>query len=533
MCMTMSRGDFGLREVPVALLAPESVAPFEEEPNAWYDGLCPVTGELLRLPRTLGIEKLSMRLRTELDDLGLEEGKMFGLLVVQDREGRLGYGKAFSGLLNGQADLEGWAPPFHVRQVTALEVETLKLLDEKKSQIGELAQKLASHRYPSQSEQWNVAEAAMKSRHQANREDRRRMRVEDPLADLRCEALSRQDSLERRDFRRQREEALSALRADFQGLQADSRSLRSERKAHSRNLQQEMHQAFCQSASTDLGCSVESLFSTGIPTGTGDCCAPKLLAWAIRQRLKPLAMAEFWWGPTSVGGRIAGQFYAACRTRCQPLLGPLLRRASNPSLEVVYEDDEVLALEKPSGLLTTPGRHSWNQDSLLSRSRQERDSVLPVHRLDFETSGLVLFAKTPEAQAHLRRQFEKRSISKMYQALLEGLPRELLGRITSPLLRDNDKRPTYRIHPQGQPAHTEYRVLDATTHRIELRPLTGRSHQLRVHMAESLGCPIQGDRLYGTQRQGTQGRLALHACRLEFTHPKDGIVRWLESPVPF
>lgn len=514
-------------------LGSEFVEVLVEEPEAWYEGLCPITGELLRLPRTVAVETLSLVLGPELDSLSLKEGKMFGLLLVQNSEGRLGYAKAFSGLLEGQSHRPGWVPPLHVRQVTALETHTLELLEERKSLLGTLSEKLNSHLYLRQRDSWNVTEAALKKQHKANREARRRLREESPEADPTCEALSRRDSLERRDFRRQKAEALTELRADFESLESAVRSVKSQRKSLSRTLQGAMHETFCESASIDLGCPVETLFPNGIPTGTGDCCAPKLLAWAIRHQLRPLAMTEFWWGPTSSGKRVAGEFYTACRPRCQPLVGPLLRRASHPFLDIVYQDDEVIALSKPSGLLTTPGRHSWNQDSLLVRVQRDVGPVLPVHRLDFETSGLVLFAKTPQAQAHLRRQFEERALHKAYQALLEAMPLVPSGRISDPLVRGDQKRPTYRSAPEGKAAVTDYRILDAAAHRVELKPLTGRSHQLRVHMAESLNCPIQGDRLYGSQAQGTPGRLALHAHRLEFTHPTEGTRRVLESPVPF
>jgi tRNA pseudouridine32 synthase/23S rRNA pseudouridine746 synthase len=291
-----------------------------------------------------------------------------------------------------------------------------------------------------------------------------------------------------------------------------------------------MHQQFGRSVGSLLGCSLEQLFPQGVPTGTGDCCAPKLLAWAARQQMLPLAMAELWWGPTSVGDKVSGQFYPACRERCQPMMGALLAAAQRAPVKVLHSDDRLLVVNKPSGLLTVPGRYPWNQDCLLHRLKEGAwPEALPVHRLDLETSGLVVLARDPSAQADLQDQFAKRQAVKTYQALLACSPRSRQGRIDRALAPDPARPGCYRVDADGKLAITEFRMLEHATNRMELFPFTGRSHQLRVHMAQALGAPIRGDRLYGDGGE----RLHLHAWRLLFSHPSGGQRVDFEAPLPF
>jgi tRNA pseudouridine32 synthase/23S rRNA pseudouridine746 synthase len=289
-----------------------------------------------------------------------------------------------------------------------------------------------------------------------------------------------------------------------------------------------MHAQFSDSVSSLLGCPLEGLFPGGIPTGTGDCCAPKLLALAARNSIQPVAMAELWWAPEGTPGRQPGELTPACQERCQPLLGPLLSAALRPPVRVLYQDERLLVVDKPSGLLSVPGRTSWTQDSVLTRLRRRWPGLQPVHRLDLETSGLLVFAFDPRAGGHLRRQFEERQVEKVYLARLSARPAADSGRIEAPLAADPGHPGRYRIDARGRCAVTDYRMLDPSTLTVELRPQTGRSHQLRVHMASTLGCPIRGDRLYGKAGE----RLQLHAWRVRLTHPGTGLPLELESSSP-
>ena len=193
-------------------------------------------------------------------------------------------------------------------------------------------------------------------------------------------------------------------------------------------------------------------------------------------------------------------------------------------LEIQYMDQHLLMLNKPSGLLSVPGRGPDKQDCLISRVQQTYPEALTVHRLDMGTSGLVVLARSPEVQAAMSRLFEQRQVHKCYVALVAGLPNPDEGDIDLPLITDWPNRPRQKVdHESGKPAQTSYRVLSYDDRRdvarMQLNPLTGRSHQLRVHMAQ-LGHPILGDELYALPEvQGMSPRLALHAAAISFEHP--------------
>lgn len=205
-----------------------------------------------------------------------------------------------------------------------------------------------------------------------------------------------------------------------------------------------------------------------------------------------------------------------------------------PDIALHYIDDALLVAEKPAGLLSVPGRLPENQDCLVSRLQARHADVLTVHRLDQVTSGLMLYARGREVQAALSTQFEQRRVGKRYEAVVEGMIEDDGGEIALPLVCDWPNRPKQKVdHAHGKPALTRWRVLarDAAARRtrVELEPVTGRSHQLRLHMA-SLGHPIVGDVLYGA---APAPRVHLHACRLAFVHPLTGEAMAFVSPCPF
>ena len=298
------------------------------------------------------------------------------------------------------------------------------------------------------------------------------------------------------------------------------------------------------------------------PGGTGDCAAPKLLQYAYSHGLKPLAMGEFWYGASPASEvRRQGAFYPSCTGKCGPLLGFMLQGLDvepNPldcdhlwqlgDPVIHFEDSHLVVVEKPAGMLSVPGRTS--RGNLLEWLSQRCGChILECHRLDMDTSGLMVFAKTPEAQAAIRRQFEGREVRKQYLARLcpaaadaNGLeslsPRPLKpgesGKISLPLMLDYYDRPRQKVDfENGKPAVTDYEVLRELPDGIlEVRftPYTGRTHQLRVHAAHPLGLgrPILGDRLYGGQMPGTD-RLMLHSSLLAFRHPVTGSRMRFES----
>ncbi|MBQ3910378.1 MAG: RluA family pseudouridine synthase, partial [Muribaculaceae bacterium] len=266
-------------------------------------------------------------------------------------------------------------------------------------------------------------------------------------------------------------------------------------------------------------------------------CAPKLLNHAFNHGLHPLCMAEFWVGQSPLGEvRHHGHFYPACRGKCLPLLQFMLQGldVEKNTLElppqvddvnVVYEDEWILIADKPAGMLTVPGKthEATSVLDIVKRLLPGATGPLIVHRLDQSTSGLVMVAKTKEVHKSLQSQFADRRIGKIYIALLNAVPACDHGVIDLPLCPNPYDRPRQMVSIEhGKRAVTEFKVLEVRGNRalVEFKPLTGRTHQLRVHAShpQGLNCPIVGDMLYGT----ASDRLYLHALSLSFTHPITG-----------
>lgn len=290
-------------------------------------------------------------------------------------------------------------------------------------------------------------------------------------------------------------------------------------------------------------CSIRDIFARrGLvpPGGTGDCAAPKLLQYAYLHRLTPLAMGEFWYGASPASEvREQGRFYPSCTGKCGPLLSFMLEGldvAPNPldrefstdaEPRVLFEDATLLVVSKPAGMLSVPGR--TRAKSLLEWLRERYGEVHSCHRLDMDTSGVMVFARIPEAKSALERQFAEREVTKTYRARLVAgnapFNHARRGTIALPLCLDYYDRPRQIVDPEhGKLAVTEYEVLEQLPDgEIDIRftPRTGRTHQLRVHAAHAagLGRPIKGDRLYGSP---DGGRLWLHAESISFRHPVSG-----------
>lgn len=282
-----------------------------------------------------------------------------------------------------------------------------------------------------------------------------------------------------------------------------------------------------------------------IPSGAGECCAPKLLQYAYQHQLKPLCMAEFWLGPSPKDEvRIDSQYYPACHSKCKPILrhmleglqveeNPILSTAREQAkkVEYIYEDDDMAVVYKPAGLPSTPGND--DMPSLLDIVRERWAGAVNVHRLDMDTSGIIVFALNENAYKQLQEQFVKQTVVKTYVALLESpvaenIPRK--GTITLPLLPNPFDRPRQMVsYEHGKRAVTDYELQEEA--RVMFHPKTGRTHQLRVHSAHSdgLGVPIKGDALYGRAAD----RLYLHAERIEIKHPRTGAGMIFERKADF
>jgi tRNA pseudouridine32 synthase/23S rRNA pseudouridine746 synthase len=492
-------------------------------------------------------------------------GKMFGVLVVEDGAGRIGYLRAFSGMLGRRWLVDGFVPPafdaaardaFWPAGEAGLDALAARR-DALDAEAGPLRCELAAL-----GARHAGAADALRARHADARAARHAARRAGGDAHG-LDQASRADGAERRAMRAAHAAERAPLAGRLAALDADRAALDADRAARSRGLLERLQDTYALANARGERRSLRAVFAPAEPPGgAGDCAAPKLLAYAYRAGLRPIALAEVWWGaPPVTGGRHAGRFYPACRGKCGPILAHMLGGLSaepppvfgaapeggeRGELRVVFEDDWLVIVDKPAGLLTVPGRRRELADCLLARLRARHPGALVAHRLDLDTSGLVVAAKDRETHAALQRQFARREIDKRYDAVLEAPPRGGRGEglIELALRVDLDDRPRQIHDPvHGRPAITEWRVVERLgggRTRVELVPRTGRTHQLRVHAAHPLGldAPIVGDRLYGRGGDGAEGggaedagtgALMLRAVSLTFAHPALGTRLYLTA----
>ena len=506
-------------------------------------------------------------------------GKMFGVLVVRYELGvrnyelgvrscELGFIAAYSGLLAGRNDWAYFVPPvfdaqqpdghFKVteRSISDInrEIDCIRHSDEYKRVKAEeaaLRQKAADRI------------AAMKQRIASAKAERDRRRSDAQtgllqISEAEAAAMTRESQTLKADLRRLKQRLdmeLSAAHALT--FQYDERiaALRQRRRSMSDELQRWLFMQYRMLNARGEERNLIDIFSTtthGIPpAGAGDCCAPKLLQYAYSHGLQPVCMAEFWWGESPRQEiRHHLSYYPACRSKCLPILTHLLQgldvepnpltATASEELKIVYEDDAICVVDKPAGMLSVPGKDNVESVESIMRQRwhQYDGNPIMVHRLDRDTSGLMVVARTLEAYHSLQQQFACRTAAKRYEAVLDGVPALQQGTISLPLMPDITDRPRQRVDMEhGKPSVTTYRVVSTQNHRtlVWLFPHTGRTHQLRVHCAHPLGLatPILGDPLYG---RGTAApRMYLNAAELEITHPVTGRrMQWKsESAFPF
>ena len=508
----------------------------------------------------------------------LKEGKMFGVLIVE-YGGKLGYLQAYSGQLEGISD-DSFVPlvfdylqpngyfKIQEAEITALnhEIEVLKQSDDYEKAI----KKIANLKVEAQQV---VAEAQQKMVIAKRLRDERRKEKAIVSEDEQREMIRESQYMKAELHRTKKRYAalLQAAEAEVEAYNRKIAELKSTRKRKSDQLQRWLFSQFtflnAQGERSDLLSifrnyyllhSPKSVLATHYaamgeqitlfpPSGTGECCEPKLLQYAFVHGMRPVEMAMFWWGePPKTEIRQHGQFYPACNGKCKPLLTWMLKgmnvaanaleAESKQSIDIVYEDRDLAVIVKPSGMLTVPGRSKKQSVETILRQRwNDNDTPIIVHRLDMATSGLLVVARNKEAHKHLQAQFKAKMVRKRYIALLDatvlnrvGLPSE--GTISLPLCADELDRPRQMVdRNKGKTAITHYKIVGKTplhdsyyseAVKVELRPETGRTHQLRVHCAhsEGLACPILGDTLYGKRAD----RLYLHAEYLAFTHPTTG-----------
>ena len=488
----------------------------------------------------------------------LRQGKMFGVLIVQTEHGETGYLAAFSGILAGKNLHPFFVPPvYNLLQPQGffkIEEENISSINRNIRQLENdkaYAALSAEHARTIQSAENILATAkAQLKEAKTAREQRRKEKELNAQEEAELIRESQFQKAEYKRLERSWKARITTLQTQTEDWERRISALKSERKTRSAALQQKLFEQFGMLNYRGEVKNLCEIFGQTVhktpPAGAGECAAPKLLQYAFEHRLTPLAIAEFWWGASPKGEiRRHGHYYPACRGKCGPILAHMLRgldvepepdRACPQSApELLYEDRWIAAVFKPAGMLSVPGKSE--APSILDWARERYPAAtgpLVVHRLDMDTSGVLLLALTKEAHQDLQAQFKHRTVRKRYIALLEGRITPPKGRIELPLRPDLHDRPRQAVDPlHGKPAITEYEVLEFRNGRtrIAFYPLTGRTHQLRVHAAHpsGLNAPIAGDRLYGTAGR----RLLLHAERIEFRHPATGDRIAIEKPADF
>ena len=534
-------------------------------------------------------------------------GKMFGVLVVEyeDESGALqrGFLTAYSGLLGGRNDWPYFVPPvFDAQQPdghfkrTEREISAINREIAAIEHDAEYLQSVEQHeqtkkRLQAEVDAFKAEVDAAKARRDARRKSG------EPLSEEEQAEMIRESQFMKAELRRRRkamEQANSTLHIPHSTF---LKSLQRKRKQMSDELQRWLFAAYrmlnAKGEERDLIDIFREYTHAMPPAGAGDCCAPKLLQYAYLHRLRPVCMAEFWWGESPASEiRHHLHYYPACRSKCLPILthmlkgldvapNPLAQKRHTAEPRVLYADEYIMVVDKPAGMLSVPGkaesvRSEFSDSANISVEEyfannsklktQNSKFLKAAHRLDMDTSGLLVLARTEQAYVELQRQFASRETMKRYEAVLSGVPTQnsklktqnssaqpsgCLEAISLPLIADINDRPRQRVDMvHGKPALTLYNIVEVravdantavayTTKKVDKRrtlvhlyPKTGRTHQLRVHCAHPLGlaCPILGDPLYGIERAD---RMYLHAAELTFRHPITGEMMHFLSPSGF
>lgn len=491
----------------------------------------------------------------------LAGGKMFGVLVCKDHDGRLCYLSAFSGLLMGKNKINFFVPPVfdllnkegyfqkEERNISLINRQIEKLSNQKR--LSDL-----NNEYTKLVEKKNNTIKKAKEEYKASKAMRELLRKDINLSKEENNRLIKESQFQKAEIKRIEKDAankIATIKESIDIIYKEIDNLKIERKKRSANLQKYLFSKFSflniLGERKDLNEIFIESFNIIPPSGSGECAGPKLLQYAFINNLFPIAMAEFWWGNSPKGTiRHHGQYYPACTGKCKPILSHMLKGLDiekNPlsisqkydKLNIAYEDDYLLAIDKPAGLLSVPGKENEQSvKSVIKASLPRIKDIYVVHRLDMATSGILIIAKNISIYKEMQRLFATKQIKKRYIAVVNGIVKEN-GIISLKLRPDYLNRPRQIVdNENGKEAITSYNILGyedkngKQVTRLELFPSTGRTHQLRVHCAHSLGlnAPIIGDELYGNKAE----RLYLHAEMIEFNHPitKNKIIIEVKEP---
>ncbi|MBA5761026.1 RluA family pseudouridine synthase [Vibrio sp. 404] len=490
-------------------------------------------------------------------DFGIEgnesgTGKMFGVLLVRSSQGELGYLSAFSGKIAEQNLLPNFVPPVfdmlaeecffrtELDDITQLNSRVKTLSAD--PTLAELNQTLAQYQAEYQQQEQHQRQAII-----YGRAERKRQRLEAeqtlPTEEVKTvlDQLAKQSVADKnvlKYLKLEWDEKIAQVQSKLLKYNDEIHQAKQQRKNLSNALQNKLFEQYCFLNGKGEQKSLKAIFAETTnptpPAGAGECAAPKMLHYAYKHGFTPLAMAEFWWGISPKSEiRQHKKFYPSCHGKCNPILGHMLQGLTvdpnplednwgeNKPLEIVYQDDAIVVVNKPSGLLSVPGKTI--KDSAYTRVQAlfpDVEGPFVLHRLDMATSGLLVFALTRRANKSLQQQFIARGIEKRYLAMVEGVVSQQSGEINLPMRGDPDDRPRQLVcYEHGKPATTYWELIETKDGRSKLYmyPKTGRTHQLRVHCAhyQGLNMAMVGDGLYGEK----DSRLHLHAERLSLDHP--------------
>ncbi|AJH14160.1 RluA family pseudouridine synthase [Myroides profundi] len=490
------------------------------------------------------------------DENCLPTGKMFGVLVVKNEKGELGYLAGFSGKLGSHTDLEGYVPlifdlwnenGFFARE--DVEVKAINAINAKIEKLeADTIYSNAKALLKQQIAEEKTAIEEKKAQHKKQKNERKAIRKEQEVILSPEEFQLLNDDLVKQSLRDKYElrvlteywlEQITTTRDITTSIEEELNNLKEERKQKSNGLQQKLFASYKFLNYKGEEQSLLEIFEKTVlqqpPAAAGDCAAPKLMQYAYEHNYTPIALGEFWWGESPKSEiRKHQHFYPSCRSKCEPILGHMLEGlevddnpllinpALNRPIEVVYEDEYFAIVNKPEDFLSVPGIYIL--DSVYERMKLRYPNAtgpLIVHRLDMPTSGILIIAKDKDSHKALQSQFIKKSLEKRYVAILDGIIEEDEGIIELPLRIDFDDRPRQMVcYEYGKYAKTRYEVIerkDGKT-KVYFYPITGRTHQLRMHAShpKGLNTPIVGDDLYGAKAD----RLYLHAESITFRHPK-------------
>jgi len=488
-------------------------------------------------------------------------GKMFGVLVVKNRNQEIGFLAAFSGKIGNLIINDYFTPPIYNtldtngrykieeialndinQQIAAININpTLLAL---RAQKIELETALILHK--------KAVNTAQKQRQEARKNANSNDEATNNALKLAHEKESFQLRIAYKDHAARVTNELALLDSKIDNFEQKLAALKQARKEKSSEVQTYLFENYHFLNAKDETKNALALFAHEIPnippSGTGECAAPKLLQYAYQHKYQPIALAEFWWGKTpSSENRTHQTFYPACTAKCKPVLTFMLEGlnvmqdprtinyGADKTLEILYDDADLTVICKPEGLLSVPGK--LVEDSVYTRYKQlypDADGSIIVHRLDMSTSGIMLLTKNATTHKHLQEQFAQHTIEKRYEAILEGSVQPKEGWIDLSLRVDVDNRPHQMVcETYGKPARTRYKVIfeNQVETLIHFWPQTGRTHQLRMHASSILGlnAPIKGDELYGK----VSHRLYLHAAFIQFTHPTTGQTMHFNKPSGF